>query len=232
MALENHQLLLIGFNDTEAVRIVSTLGAFELDFHRVAWSDGLLGFVASREFDTILLRYPQHGRVLAGFLEALRQEQGYSRHAGVVILVERARLAFAHRFLGHGVNRVVPLERIGDELRESVLNLLDVSRRFPLRTPIRLSGTLNNDSLTAHCHTENLSMSGMLVCCSKRFPVGAPIEFSLCVPGERQPIRGKAQVARLTDPRRERVVGMGARFVDFSEDHRSRLRNLLLHQAS
>jgi hypothetical protein len=85
---------------------------------------------------------------------------------------------------------------------------------------------------TAHCHTENLSMSGMLVSCSNLLPVGSPLEFVLTIPGEEQPIRGRAKVARVTDPKREKVLGIGASFVEFSENHRTRLRSLLIRQAS
>lgn len=230
MDLIHHQLLLVGFNDAEAVRIVSTLASFDVDFHRVAWSDGLLGFVAAREFDAIVARFPNTGRDLALFLEALRSDAGYSRHAGVVVLAEKSRLDAARSYLSRGVNRIVTLEKMGRDLRDSVLELLDVARRFPLRTPIKLSGRVKNSHMTAHCHTENMSMSGMLVCASKLFPVGSPVEFAISIPGNDEPILGKARVARLTDPRRENVLGMGASFVEFSENHRSRLRSLLLSQ--
>jgi len=233
MDFVQHQLLLVGFNDTEAVRTVSTLASFDVDFHRAAWSDGLLAFVTSREFDAMLVRYPERGRDLTLFLEALRADEGYSRYAGVVVLADRRRLEIARRFLARGVNRVVSLEDMGVPLRESVLELLDVARRFPVRAPIAVSCTQSNGPTTAHCHTENLSMSGMLVCCAQPFPVGSPMEFAISAPGEDEPIRGKARVARQTDPRRERgVVGMGASFLEFPTSHRSRLRNLLLSQAS
>jgi hypothetical protein len=225
-----HQLLLAGFNDTEAVRIVSTLRSFDVDFHRAPWGDGLVGFVGVREFDAIVLRYPKVSRDLALFLEGLRAETGYSRHAGVVVLAEKNRIEAARSYVNHGINRVVSLEKMGEELRESVLELLDVARRFPLRAPIKLDGRVKHTQLTAHCHTENLSMSGMLVCSSKLFPVGSPVDFAISVPGEDQPIRGRARVARLTDPGREKVLGMGASFEEFSENHRSRLRSLLLSQ--
>jgi hypothetical protein len=67
----------------------------------------------------------------------------------------------------------------------------------------------------------------MLVACSRKFDVGIPLDFSLTIPGDTDPICGAARVARLTNPRRERVIGIGASFLSFPEQHRARLTNVL-----
>jgi uncharacterized protein (TIGR02266 family) len=228
----NHQVLLTGFDDQEAVRIVATLAPFGVDFHRVPWNESLSGVVSYREFDVILFRCPARSRDLIRILEVLRADDAFSRHAGIVAFADPLRIDWVQRHVGRGVNRVLSLDASADTIREAVLSLLDVARRFPLRAPVQLSIEHDAQLRTAHCNTENLSMSGMLVSCSHLLPVGSPLEFALTIPGEEQPIRGKAKVARVTDPKRERVLGIGASFEEFSENHRTRLRSVLIRQAS
>ena len=228
----NHQVLLTGFDDQEAVRIVAILSPFGVDFHRVPRNESLTGIVAYREFDVILFRCPARSQDLIRTMEVLRAEDAFSRHAGIVAFADPLRIDWVRRHVGRGINRVLALDSSPDTIREAVLSLLDVAQRFPVRAPIQISLSAGDRPATAHCHTENLSMSGMLVSCSQPFPIGSPLEFTLSFPGEEQPIRGKARVARVTDPKRERVLGIGASFVEFSDNHRSRLRSLLLRRAS
>jgi uncharacterized protein (TIGR02266 family) len=225
-----HNVMLTGFDDADALRIVSALGAFDIDFHRVAWNDGLSGLLKTREFDAVLFKYPCKGLRLELFLDALRSDAAMSRHAGAVVFADDRQLQQAEQLLGRGINRVVHIDDTGDSLRESVLSLLDVAHRFPVRAPVELIIDLEESPQKAFCHTENLSMSGMLVNCLTRFPVGTVLEFELTIPGEEQPIRGAAQVARLTDPQREQVLGMGAAFTSFMETDRARLRGALSRQ--
>jgi hypothetical protein len=88
-----------------------------------------------------------------------------------------------------------------------VLSLIDVPRRFQVRAPVEISPAANHISEPAYCHTENLSMSGMLVSCMRPAPVGCLLDFALLFPEEERPIRGRARVARIADPRREKVLG-------------------------
>lgn len=225
-----HQVMLTGLDDAEALHVVSALGAFDIDFHRVAWSDGLIGIIKSREFDAILVRYPPEGLRMAAFVDALRSEGSRSQHAAVITLSEPRQVDRARRLIGHGINRVVALDARGDALRDTVLSMLDVARRYQLKAPVEISAHDDKGPLKAYCHTENLSLSGMLVSCMTRLPVGTSIEFSITIPGEADPIRGSARVARLTDPTREHVLGMGATFQSFIESDRSRLRSVLSRQ--
>jgi hypothetical protein len=231
MDFRNHNVMLTGFDDADALRIVSMLGAFDIDFHRVAWNDSLTGIIKSREYDAVLFRYPANGLRLESFLEALRSEGAKSRHAGAVVFADDRQVEEARALLGRGVNRIVRLDDQGDTLRESVLSLLDVARRFPVRAPVEISIDEEDGPQKAYCHTENLSMTGMLINCLTRFPIGTTIEFAISIPGDEQPIRGVAQVARLTDPQHESVLGMGAAFTSFSDVDRARLRSALSQHA-
>lgn len=226
MADRTHQALLIGFRDVDVLRIVSALSSLDIEFHRAPWMDGLGTYLAQRRFDAILFSYPSETQVEA-FLEAVRSRRGVSHRAGVVALADSGHLEAVRRHIGNGVNRVVPLHDQGDALRDSLQSLLSVAPRFPVHAPIQISAVVTGDPVTVHCVTENLSSSGMLVSCAKKFAVGLPVDFAMSVPGEASPIRGAARVARLTNPRREQVIGLGATFLSFPGDAEARLNAIL-----
>ncbi len=226
MADRKHQALLIGFREVDVLRIVSALGSLDVEFHRAPWMDGLGSFLAQHRFDAILFAYPDETRIDA-FLATLRGGQAVSRRAGVVALADSGQLEAARQHIGGGVNRVVHLNDRGDALRESVVSLLSVAPRFPVRAPIQIAAVVSTETVTVHCVTENLSASGMLIACSRTFDVGLPLDFTLTIPGGTDPICGAARVARLTNPRRERVIGIGASFLSIPEQHRARLTNVL-----
>jgi len=226
MAERKHQALLIGFRDVDVLRIVSALSSLDVEFHRAPWMDGLGMFLAQHRFDAILFSYPSETQVDA-FLEALRGQQAVSRRAGVVALADSGHLEAVRRHIGNGVNRVVHLNDQGDALHDSVHSLLSVAPRFPVRAPIRISAVVSDDTVTVHCVTENVSSSGMLVSCAKKFAVGLPLEFAMSLPGDTGQISGAARVARLTNPKRERVIGMGASFLSLPGDSKALLHEIL-----
>lgn len=232
MESSRRSVLLVGFGETEVRHILSFLGSFDMDLHYLPWSEGLAGLLKMREFDAVVLYMPSDRRQLATALDALRGEDAPNRHTGVILVGAPKRVGAARSYLRLGVNRVLTDQEAGEGLREALMPLLDVAHRFHLRAPVELEAMIDTRPTTAFCHTENLSISGMLVSCAEPLPVGSPVSFSLLFPGDDGPIKGTARVVRLTNPRREHVLGMGAAFVSFADNHRSRLRSLLLQQAS
>ncbi len=227
MIFPTRQILFSGLGHNDVHRLVSLLEAFEVDFHRVPWNQRLAGIVARSGFDVVVVGEPNPELSLEELLSALRRAGSASRHAGLVLYGSSEVAELGRQFLGHGVNRVVSKSDPDHEVQDSVLSLIDVPRRFHLRTPVHISLTREMDTTTAYCHTENLSMSGMLVNCTQQPSVGALLEFALLFPEEESPIRGRARVARIADPRREKVMGVGAAFESFSHTDRSRLRSAL-----
>lgn len=221
------QILFSGLGHNDVHRLVSLLEAFEVDFHRVPWNERMLSLIHRSGFDVIVVGEPSQDFALEELVNALRKPAAASRHAGLVVYGTAEVAELGRRFLGHGVNRVVSQSDPNHEVQDSVLSLIDVPRRFHLRTPVHISQIRQLDNPTAYCHTENLSMSGMLVNCTHQPPVGSLLEFALLFPEEESPIRGRARVARIADPRRERVMGVGAAFESFSHTDRSRLRSAL-----
>ena len=229
-----HHVALLGLDDELARQLVLLLGAFDVDFIRLPWGDHTPSVITRTELDLILAGCPADGSRIRACVEEYRSPSSLSRHAAIVLFAGPASMAEARRLIGRGVNHVIPLDKPQDLWQDTVLSLLDVARRFELRTPVKVTAELDGSPLTAACLTENVSLSGMLVNCSRAavLPVGATLSFAMAVPGDEVPIRGRACVARTTDPRRERVEGIGARFVSFSDSDQSRLRSVLTRQVS
>jgi hypothetical protein len=230
MSFDTFQVLFTGIEHNDVHRVVSMLESYEVDFHRVPWNERLVATTREREFDLIIAGFPPQGMEIEGYVLALRRHGSASCHAGLVLLADPQRTVLASRLLGRGVNRVVSRAENDDYLRESLLSLLGIARRVPMRAPVEISAKTEDQPKTAYCHTENLSASGMLLSCSNPSEIGATLDFVLSIPGERLPIRGRARVARHTDPRRERVIGVGASFLSFAGTDRTRLRNALWRQ--
>lgn len=225
--LPTYQILMTGLGHNEVHRLVTLLESFDVDFHRIPWNGRLLAAVQRAAFDVVIAGHPGVEMRVETLLESLRHTDAASRHAGLVLLTEPAAAADANRLLGRGVNRVVSRTDPDRVIQDSILSLIDVPRRFQVRTPVEISRSADPATEPSYCHTENLSMSGMLVSCVRPEPVGALLDFALLFPDEERPIRGRARVARVTDPRRERVLGVGAAFESFAQSDRSRLRSAL-----
>jgi hypothetical protein len=225
--LPTYQILLTGLGHNDVHRLVTLLESFDIDFHRIPWNGRLLAAVKRTAFDVVIAGHPGIEMPVEALLEALRDPEAASRHAGLVLFTEPVAATDANRLLGRGVNRVASRTDPDRVVQESILSLIDVPRRFQVRAPVELSRAAEPEPTTTYCHTENLSMSGMLVSCARPQPVGALLDFALLFPDEEQPIRGRARVARIADPRREKVLGVGAAFESFSQSDRSRLRSVL-----
>lgn len=217
------QTLFTGIGHNDVHRLVLALESYPVDFHRVPWQEHVVSTLTGRQFHLIFVGYPTIGMPLETLVSALRAPSSASRSAGLVVLAASRSIRAAKRLLGHGVNRVLSSIEDTDVLLEAALPLLDVAHRVRVRAPVELILPETASWVPTRCHTEDLSSTGMLVSCSEPAPAGATVDFSLAMPGETSPIRGRAQVARHTDPDRERVVGVGARFLTFAADDRERL---------
>ena len=72
------------------------------------------------------------------------------------------------------------------------------------------------------CQTENLSASGMLIKTERRYDKGTKIDFEFSLPDDIRPVSGIAEVVRQTMVGRDRVGGIGMRFLSFAGDSQRR----------
>jgi len=221
------RILLTGFEQSDLRRFLPPLSASGLQLHHVPWGDDVLELVLAESFDAVVVRFPAEGFPFARFLSSLRSPSGRCRTCGLVLLAAAGSEERACQLLGHGVNRVLPLDAPRSELARVVVELLQVAPRVPLRLPARLLRREAERRSTALCQTVNLSASGMLVAGFAIYPVGLLLDFELSLPGDEAPVRGAVEVARRSNPTREGVEGFGARFVEFRDTDRLRLESFL-----
>jgi hypothetical protein len=223
MNVARYQTLFTGIGHNDVHRLVSALEPYPVDFHRVPWHERATAALTSREFHLVFVGYPAIGMSLQSLVTPLRQPSSASRAAGLVVLAEPRSVTSARRLLGHGVNRVLSSIEDTEVLLDASLPLLNVARRIRLRAPVEMILPEAGSWTPASCQTEDVSSTGMLVSCTEPAPAGATVDFALAIPGEPAPIRGRARVARHTDPSREQVLGVGASFLSFTGNDQQRL---------
>jgi hypothetical protein len=147
----------------------------------------------------------------------------------VVLVCEPRHLDAAQTFVGIGVgiNRAITADDMNERLAPTILELSSVAPRATLRAPTRVVLHLEQRPLRTFCPTENVSETGMLLRGFGHYPPGTTIDFEINIPGQSDPIRGRATIARTTNVAAERMEGVGARFNDFRDGDRARLTEYL-----
>jgi hypothetical protein len=142
-----------------------------------------------------------------------------------VLLAEPDHLRAAEAFVGIGVgiNRAIASSDLEQLLESAITGLTAVAPRVPVRAPTRVILHLEQRPLRTFCQTENISESGVLLRGFGHYPPGTTIDFEINIPGQSDPIRGSATIARTTNVEHERLEGVGARFNDFRGTDRVRL---------
>ena len=112
---------------------------------------------------------------------------------------------------------------VQDQLELALLALsLAVAPRKEARFLARLEIKLGGAKDMILCQTENLSASGMLIKTERRYDKGTRIDFEFSLPDDARPIVGVAEVMRHTMVGRDKVGGIGVRFLSFGGDSQRR----------
>jgi hypothetical protein len=217
------QVLVTRVDDATHRRIADTLRQIRVDLHRVRWDQTTLELVQGTAFDVVIIGYPVSRDALIPFLAAARDKGAACRRAGLVLITETPHSDSAQALVGKGANRVVPVDDLEGRLVTAVEELARPAVRLPVRIPARVQLFASGRPLRLMAQIDNISTSGMLLRGVTQFPVGTTFGFEMVVPDEAKPIRGTAEIMRLTDPRREEVHGVGVRFVSFEGSDRLRL---------
>jgi DNA-binding NarL/FixJ family response regulator len=226
-AKNRQQVLVTHLDDTLFRRVADTLRQSDTDVHRSSWGDTTLELVQSIPFDAILCAYPIDTGELFQFIEIARAEGSACRRAGLVLIAEPDDEREARELIGRGANRVVTTAQIEDKLTDTVDDLASSAPRLSVRAPAQIRLFADGRPLRVMAQAENISTSGMLLKGVTQFPVGTAFDFELTVPGEAAPITGTAEITRATDPRNERIEGIGVRFVSFGGSDKVRLETYL-----
>lgn len=204
--------------------------AFDADWvgsARVA--EELIGAVA---FDVLILAFPLDQPGTAGLMRLARAENGPCRRAAVLVMAQEENLGRAREIVASGHNKVVSLSADQSTIQAEVAALLRVAPRLSVRLPIRLEVQLGEGRTVALSQTENVSATGMLVRCERRFPLESDLRFELFVPDQTGSISGQGQVVRHTTGARGRTSGMGVRFLRWDGQGQARLQSFLASSGS
>lgn len=198
-----------------------------IEIHHEPWDDNTLECVQSKKFDAIIIGFPGPITPLRRFVNCVRAPGSASQQSGVVLLADPQHLDAAQAFVGVGINRAIASNNNDELLALTITELSSVAPRLSLRAPTRVVLHLEERPLRTFCQTENVSETGMLLRGFGHYPPGTTIDFEINIPGESDPIRGSAVIARTTTPALEQLEGVGARFEHFLGQDQSRLTDYL-----
>ena len=223
------QVVMTRLGRDEFERALEVVRGSDIELHHQPWSDNTLEVVQATRFDAIVIGFPGPITELRRFVQCVRSPGSASEHAGILLLAEPDHLPAAKTFVGIGVgiNRAIATSDLEQLLATVITDLTTVAPRIPLRAPTRVVLNLQQRALRTFCQTENVSETGMLLRGFGHYPPGTTIDFEINIPGQSDPIRGSATIARTTNVEHERLEGVGARFDNFLGTDRGRLTEYL-----
>jgi hypothetical protein len=230
MGKSQRHILVLGVDEETLQAIAPILQRQEFLIHRFDPDPMMLEVVRGSAFDVVIAAYPIPQLPLPDLHAALRDVDSASRNAGFLLVCPPGHIDEAHQYVDHGVNRAVCLSWHPSRFWQAVADLLDVAPRISMRTPVQLDVVLDGVPNRRLCQCCNVSTTGMLLHGEAAYELGSVLEFSLGIPGDPDPIRGRAEVVRYTDVEREPIEGFGVRFTSFSGSDQTRLEGFITHQ--
>lgn len=226
MSIPTRNILVVGVSPEEFGRVAPFLDREGFDIDRFPGAEGALDLLAAVSFETVIVRFPLLDMPVDDFLGAVRAKGSACRRSPLVLLAAENG-EDAEAYIGHGANRVVDLEDTMHEIQRQVSSLLHVAPRKSVRFVTRLEVKIGGAKDMMLCQTENISETGMLVTTDKRYDLGTKIHMELTLEGDSRPIVAVAEVVRHTLAGRDKVGGLGLRFLSFAGDSQRRFQAFL-----
>jgi hypothetical protein len=220
-------VLVVGADPSMLRRIAPMLHRAEFAIHTAPSADPVLDLVRGTLFELVVVAFPLHGMPLEELLKAVREGGSSCRTTGFLLLCDPDFLAEAQRFVDRGANRAIGADWNESRLWQAFSDLLEVAPRIAVRVLVHLAVRLQQDTRLLECHAANLSRTGMLLAGPPDLDPGTALDFIFAVTGQAKPIRGAAEMVRVTNPERERFRGFGVRFLSFRDDDQARLESFL-----
>ena len=220
-------IVLTRMDEDTFARASDALNSDDIDLHHAPWDDNTLDLVQGTRFDVIIIGFPGPITPLRRFVECVRAPGSACQKSGVILLADPQHIDAAQAFVGVGINRAIASDNTEELLAASITELATVAPRLALRAPTRVVLHLEQRPLRTFCQTENVSATGMLLRGFGHYPPGTTIDFEIDIPGQSDPIRGSATIARTTNVQLERMEGVGARFENFIGQDQLRLTDYL-----
>ena len=223
---ERENILVVEVEQLLFDRFAPVLQRRDFEVDRFPDAGRALELVSVVPFSAIIIGFPLKDMRLEDFMDKILM--GESAAASIAILTSAEKIEEAERYKPLGIDLVLSLENAPQEMLRLLCALLGVAPRAELRVLVKLDLELvdaGNQRMVAQ--SEDISISGMLVTTPRLAPVGSKAGFTITLPGDPEPIRGEAKVARHTEAGTDRVKGMGLKFVSFEKNGEQRLRRYL-----
>jgi len=215
-------ILTVALDDETFERIAPLLRRESLSVRVAANAAEAMKMAQKDRYHLVISRYPLPDMKLREFVTAIRAAGSGSKSTSLLLLTI-PEMATEARF---GVQGGPFLVFSGQEpvgmLGQGAAHLLEVAPRNAPRISTRLKASVEEGSETFEGWVVNLSRTGMLVKETPMLPVGSICQFDFKLPNG-ETVRGRGEVVRHAKPRRERVTGIGIRFIDFEPGCREAL---------
>ena len=221
-------VLLIGLDDAGVGRVREALVPTGVAVATVADGRSALEMAPARRFSGLIVSYPLPDLPMSVFLDAVRRRGSAWQSTALLVVTGIALRADAEVYVGRGANRVVTIEEAGLVLADLLERLLATAPRVAIKVPGRIEVRADAYVRRVLCQTWNVSETGMLLRGPHTYPPATELRFELFMPGDVEPVRGRARVVRQTLPPREPMPGIGVAFSSFSNGDEARLRSHLL----
>lgn len=222
MQQNRRNILAIGLSADEFGRVAPFLCRDSFDVDRFPSGVGSFELIDEVPFEVLLVRFPLPDMELYDFLQGVRRDTSPNLRSSIVLLAHEDKVDEAKSFIGRGANRVVGLEDADGKIQESISSLLSVAPRKDGRFMARMEISVGDAEEMLVCQTENLSASGMLLRTDRRYEKGTEVQFEFNLPNDHRPIVGIAEIVRHTMIGRDKVSGVGVRFLSFAGDSQRR----------
>ncbi len=214
MADSRQHVLIVGAKDAGLDRVAPMLRRAEFSVHSVDPSPFLLDLVLSTAFELVILRYPMDTVPLDDLVDTIRDEGSACHGAGLLLLADPSLIDDAQTHVDLGANRAICTDWSEARLLQAIGDLLEIAPRVFMRVLMHAEIEIQSTPDQAIFQTVNVSVSGALLQGSDQLDPGQAFDFLFRLPGGGL-VEGAAEVVRQTNPMREGVDGMGARFLSF-----------------
>lgn len=222
MADTRQHVLVVGARDSALDRVAPMLRRAEFNVHIVDPSPFLLDLVLSTAFELVVVPYPIDQISIDDLLATIRNEGSACHGAGLLLLSESSQLDEAQQLVDNGANRAICTDWNEARLWRAVGDLLDIAPRVFMRVLLHAAVEVQNPGDRTIFQTVNVSVSGALLQGARILNPGHSFDFLFRLPGGGL-VEGAADVVRQTNPMREGLEGIGARFTSFAGDSERRL---------
>ena len=175
-------------------------------------------------YKMVILNLPSAGLEPRDILYSLRHMKKASSDAIIIVLAPEDRVADYRSYLPKGLSALFSHAKPPQEVEIQIARLAQVAPRVESRIMVRLRAKLQQNQGVVMAQALNLSLTGLFVATSMKFPVGCEVMFELMIPQSRIAISGEAKVVRHSTGSRDKSDGMGLTFTSFKADGKTALK--------